>query len=127
MVGRGEAQRLTSRGDHSGEGAGPTQHGARRRLRAGPELDGTVFRIQRLMFAIGVFDHPAAAEPASYSMNVVSPANRAVALAAAEAGSVLLRNVQATQPDVVTPVAQLHRRFRDLRLGPTSRRGRARR
>jgi beta-glucosidase len=55
-------------------------------------LDSMVTRILRSMFAVGLFDHPATPEPAGYLVPVDSAANRAVALSAAEAGSVLLKN-----------------------------------
>ena len=61
-------------------------------------LDGMVERILRSMFAVGLFDHPAPAEPLSYLAPVDNPANKAVALQAAEAGSVLLKNTNSTLP-----------------------------
>lgn len=55
-------------------------------------LDSMVERILRSMFAIGLFDHPAPSEPSGYPVPVDSSASRAVALSAAEEGSVLLKN-----------------------------------
>jgi len=61
-------------------------------------LDGMVERILRSMFAVGLFDHPAPVEPTGYLDDVDSTANRQVALAAAEAGSVLLKNADRALP-----------------------------
>jgi beta-glucosidase len=55
-------------------------------------LDSMVTRILRSMFAVGLFDHPAPSEPSGYPVPVDSAANQAVALSAAEEGSVLLKN-----------------------------------
>jgi beta-glucosidase len=55
-------------------------------------LDSMVERILRSMFAVGLFDHPAPSEPSGYPVPVDSAASRAVALSAAEDGSVLLKN-----------------------------------
>jgi beta-glucosidase len=57
-----------------------------------PVLDDMVHRILRSMFAIGLFDHPAPAEPSGYPADVDTPANQRTALQAAEAGTVLLKN-----------------------------------
>jgi beta-glucosidase len=61
-------------------------------------LDGMVERILRSMFAVGLFDHPAPAEPAAYLTAVDTAANQAVARQAAEAGSVLLKNSSSVLP-----------------------------
>jgi beta-glucosidase len=55
-------------------------------------LDTMVTRILRSMFAVGLFDHPAPPEPTGFAVPVDDAANRAVALSAAESGSVLLKN-----------------------------------
>jgi beta-glucosidase len=55
-------------------------------------INEMVHRILRSMFAVGVFDHPPAAEPAAFADNVDNAATRKVATKAAEAGSVLLKN-----------------------------------
>jgi beta-glucosidase len=61
-------------------------------------LDGMVERILRSMFAVGLFDHPAPVEPTGYLRDVDTPANQQVALNAAEAGSVLLKNTAQALP-----------------------------
>ena len=61
-------------------------------------LDSMVTRILRSMFAVGLFDHPAPPEPTGYPAPVDSAANQAVALSAAEAGSVLLKNNDGVLP-----------------------------
>lgn len=61
-------------------------------------LDQMVQRILRAMFAVGLFDHPAPAEPLSYLTPVDTAANQAVALHAAEAGSVLLKDANGLLP-----------------------------
>ncbi|HEY2429267.1 MAG TPA: glycoside hydrolase family 3 C-terminal domain-containing protein, partial [Acidimicrobiales bacterium] len=55
-------------------------------------LDDMVGRILRSMFAIGLFDHPVRSEPAAFGADADTAANRQVALAGAEAGTVLLRD-----------------------------------
>lgn len=55
-------------------------------------LDSMVTRILRSMFAVGLFDDPAPSAPSGYPVPVDSAANQAVALSAAEEGSVLLKN-----------------------------------
>jgi beta-glucosidase len=57
-----------------------------------PVLNGMVRRVLHSMFAIGVFDHPAPTEPTGYPTDVDTPANQRVALNAATAGTVLLKN-----------------------------------
>lgn len=61
-------------------------------------LDDMVRRILRSMFAVGLFDHPVAAEPGAYATNADTPADQQVALSAAEAGTVLLRNRNGVLP-----------------------------
>ena len=55
-------------------------------------LDDMVTRIARTMFAIGIFDHPAAAEPAAAAANVQRPQDIALARSLSEEGTVLLKN-----------------------------------
>jgi beta-glucosidase len=55
-------------------------------------LDDMVLRITRTMFRIGIFEHPAASQPAAYSANVETPEDVALARKAAEEGTVLLKN-----------------------------------
>ena len=55
-------------------------------------LDDMVTRIVRTMFAIGIFDHPAAAEPAAAAANVQRPQDIALARSLSEEGTVLLKN-----------------------------------
>ncbi len=55
-------------------------------------LDDMVRRIVRSMFRIGLFDHPAAAEPAAASANVERPQDIALARTISEQGTVLLKN-----------------------------------
>jgi beta-glucosidase len=55
-------------------------------------LNDMVTRIVRTMFRLGVFDHPAAAEPAAYGANVQSAQDVALARTISEAGTVLLKN-----------------------------------
>jgi beta-glucosidase len=55
-------------------------------------LDDMVLRITRAMFRIGLFDHPAAAEPAAASANVERPQDLQLAKRISEAGTVLLKN-----------------------------------
>jgi beta-glucosidase len=61
-------------------------------------LDDMVRRILRSMFAVGVFDHPPAGQPAAYATNVSTPAHRALARRAAEQGAVLLKDERAVLP-----------------------------
>jgi beta-glucosidase len=51
-----------------------------------------VTRIVRSMFAVGIFDHPAAAEPAAAAANVQRPQDIALARSLSESGTVLLKN-----------------------------------
>ncbi|MEA2409663.1 MAG: beta-glucosidase [Thermoleophilaceae bacterium] len=55
-------------------------------------LDDMVLRITRTMFRIGIFEHPAAAQPAAYGANVETPDDVALARKVAEEGTVLLKN-----------------------------------
>src|SRR3954454_6388829 len=55
-------------------------------------LDDMVVRILRTMFRVGIFEHPAAAQPAAYSANVETPDDVALARKIAEEGTVLLKN-----------------------------------
>jgi beta-glucosidase len=55
-------------------------------------LNDMVTRITRSMFAAGIFDHPAAAEPAAAGANVERPQDTALARTISEDGTVLLRN-----------------------------------
>src|SRR3954470_9479888 len=55
-------------------------------------LDDMVLRITRTMFRVGIFEHPAAAQPAAYSANVETPDDVALARKIAEEGTVLLKN-----------------------------------
>jgi beta-glucosidase len=61
-------------------------------------LDGMVTRIVRSMFAEGLFDHPAAAEPGAYLADVDTFANRRIAAEAAEEGTVLLKDAGGVLP-----------------------------
>jgi beta-glucosidase len=61
-------------------------------------LDDMVVRITRTMFRIGIFDHPAAAQPAAYSANVETPDDVALARKISEEGTVLLKNDGGTLP-----------------------------
>lgn len=63
-----------------------------------PVLNGMVRRVLRAMFAVGLFDHPAPSEPTGYPSDVDTPANQRVALKAAEAGTVLLKNTHDVLP-----------------------------
>ena len=69
-------------------------------------LNSMVHAILRSMFAIGVFNDPPAAEPLAYAAPVDTPANQAVALNSAEAGTVLLKNA-----DSVLPITGSHQRI----------------
>src|ERR1700748_275105 len=55
-------------------------------------LNDMVTRIARSMFSIGIFDHPAAAEPAAGAANVQRPQDIALARSLSESGTVLLKN-----------------------------------
>jgi beta-glucosidase len=55
-------------------------------------LDDMVTRIVGAMFRLGIFDHPAAAEPAAASANVQRPQDIALARTISEQGTVLLKN-----------------------------------
>lgn len=55
-------------------------------------LDDMVVRILRPMFREGIFEHPAAAQPAAYAANVETPDDVALARKVAEDGTVLLKN-----------------------------------
>jgi len=57
-----------------------------------------VHRIFRSMFAVGLFDHPVPPAPTGYLTPVDTAANQAVALKAAESGSVLLKNANGVLP-----------------------------
>ncbi len=62
------------------------------------DINDMVHRILRSMFAVGLFDHPAPPAPTSYLAPVDTAANQFVALEAAEAGSVLLKNANGVLP-----------------------------
>jgi beta-glucosidase len=55
-------------------------------------LDDMVLRITRVMFRQGVFEHPAASQPAAFGANVETPEDVALARKASEEGTVLLKN-----------------------------------
>ena len=55
-------------------------------------LNDMVTRIARTMFSIGIFDHPAAAEPAAAAADVQRPQDIALARSLSEDGTVLLKN-----------------------------------
>jgi beta-glucosidase len=55
-------------------------------------LDDMVLRITRAMFRVGIFDHPAAAEPGAYGADVRRPEDVALARKVSEDGTVLLKN-----------------------------------
>jgi beta-glucosidase len=55
-------------------------------------LDDMVLRILRPMFRIGIFEHPAAAQPAAFGANVETPEDVALARKVSEEGTVLLKN-----------------------------------
>jgi len=61
-------------------------------------LDDMVTRIVRTMFSVGIFDHPAAAEPAAAAADVQRPQDTSLAQAISEAGTVLLKNQADTLP-----------------------------
>jgi beta-glucosidase len=55
-------------------------------------LNDMVTRIVRTMFRVGVFDHPAAAEPGAFAADVRRPQDIALARTISEDGTVLLKN-----------------------------------
>ncbi|MGZ4216166.1 MAG: glycoside hydrolase family 3 protein [Solirubrobacteraceae bacterium] len=61
-------------------------------------LDDMVTRIVRTMFAVGIFDHPAAIEPAAAAANVQRPQDIALARSLSEEGTVLLKNERQVLP-----------------------------
>ena len=61
-------------------------------------LDDMVLRILRTMFRVGIFEHPAAAQPAAYTANVETPEDVALARKVSEDGTVLLKNDAKTLP-----------------------------
>ncbi|MDQ1704084.1 MAG: beta-glucosidase, partial [Frankiaceae bacterium] len=61
-------------------------------------LDDMVFRLMRSLFRVGVFDNPPPAEPAAAAVNVDTAQEKAIALEAAEGGSVLLKNANSQLP-----------------------------
>ncbi|MGZ4178946.1 MAG: beta-glucosidase [Solirubrobacteraceae bacterium] len=61
-------------------------------------LDDMVLRILRPMFAVGIFDHPAAAEPAAYGADVRRPEDIALARTISEDGTVMLKNDRGVLP-----------------------------
>lgn len=61
-------------------------------------LDDMVLRLMRSLFRIGVFDDPPPAEPGAFAADVSTPAEVAVAQQAAEAGTVLLKDVGGVLP-----------------------------
>src|SRR3954471_7364099 len=61
-------------------------------------LDDMVLRITRTMFRIGIFEHPAPAQPAAFGANVEPPGDVSLARRVAEEGTVLLKNADETLP-----------------------------
>ena len=61
-------------------------------------LDDMVTRILRPMFREGIFEHPAAAQPAAFAANVETPDDVALARKVAEDGTVLLKNAGKALP-----------------------------
>jgi len=61
-------------------------------------LNDMVFRLMRSLFAVGVFDDPPPAEPGTSKSDVDTPEAKAIALAAAEGGAVLLKNANSALP-----------------------------
>ncbi|MGZ4200987.1 MAG: beta-glucosidase [Thermoleophilaceae bacterium] len=55
-------------------------------------LDDMVTRIARSMFRVGIFEHPAAAEPQAFAADVSTPDDVALARRVSEDGTVLLKN-----------------------------------
>src|SRR4051812_18814267 len=69
-------------------------------------LDDMVVRILRPMFDEGIFEHPAAAQPAAFAANVETPDDVALARKVSEEGTVLLKN-----KDKALPVAGQNKRI----------------
>jgi beta-glucosidase len=69
-------------------------------------LNDMVVRILRPMFREGIFEQPAAAQPAAYSANVETPEDVALARKVSEDGTVLLKN-----KDKALPVAGQSKRI----------------
>src|SRR3954452_9265928 len=69
-------------------------------------LDDMVVRILRPMFGEGIFEHPAAAQPAAFAANVETPDDVALARKVSEEGTVLLKN-----NDKALPVAGQNKRI----------------
>src|SRR4051794_2973452 len=69
-------------------------------------LDDMVVRILRPMFREGIFEHPAAAQPAAFAANVETPDDVALARKVSEEGTVLLKN-----NDKALPVAGQNKRI----------------
>jgi beta-glucosidase len=61
-------------------------------------LDDMVRRITRTMFRIGIFEHPAASQPAAFGANVETPEDVALARKVSEEGTVLLKNANNALP-----------------------------
>jgi beta-glucosidase len=61
-------------------------------------LDDMVVRILRPMFRVGIFEHPAAAQPEAFGANVETPDDVVLARKVAEEGTVLLKNDAGTLP-----------------------------
>src|SRR3954470_9718989 len=61
-------------------------------------LDDMVARILRPMFKEGIFEQPAAAQPAAFTANVETPDDVALARRVSEEGTVLLKNDQQALP-----------------------------
>jgi beta-glucosidase len=61
-------------------------------------LDDMVLRITRTMFRIGIFEHPAPAQPAAFGANVETPEDVALARKVSEEGTVLLKNANDALP-----------------------------
>src|SRR3954466_7847247 len=61
-------------------------------------LDDMVVRILRPMFREGIFEHPAAAQPAAFAANVETPDDVALARKVSEDGTVLLKNADKALP-----------------------------
>jgi beta-glucosidase len=76
-------------------------------------LDDMVLRITRTMFRVGIFEHPAAAQPQAFSANVETPDDVALARKVAEEGTVLLKNA-----DNALPIAGQSKRI--AVIGPTA-------
>src|SRR3954449_2100969 len=61
-------------------------------------LDDMVLRITRAMFRAGIFEKPAASQPAAFGSNVETPEDVALARKVSEEGTVLLKNSGNTLP-----------------------------